>query len=130
MVRKLSRCRLRGLVVESSHQTLPTLRHRTDTDIVYYDKPITMVGQIVGVRDHWFKLAQGHGLETELCVDDFYDVLDGPQIALTLLIDAGLHNDHVKITLSHERLMYDNNDQIHRLAEQVKETEAQPATPQ
>ena len=105
----------------NSHETLPTLRYRADSQIGYFEKPVTLVGTIVGVRDHWFRLAQGRGKVTELCVDDFYDVLDGPQIALTLLLDAGLNKDPVKISLSPERLTYDNANQIQRLSEQAKE---------
>lgn len=102
--------------MNTSTTALPTLRFRNDSDVGYYEKPISFVGKIVGVRDHWFRVNQGRDMETELCVDDFYDILDGPDAALTLLIDAGLNEDVVKISLAHGRLSYDNEKQIERLS--------------
>jgi hypothetical protein len=64
-------------------------------------------------------ISGGRGSFTEIYMEDLYDVLDGPDMALNLFLDAAEHNDEVHIRLAPGGISYDNPAQLARLEEAV-----------
>ena len=96
--------------------TLPLLRYRNGAEDAVFEKPVTILGHIVFLDFDTATIDQGRGLTTEIYLEDLEDVLgDGdPDFMMNILLDAAEHNDLVKITLSADRLTYENEKQLAR----------------
>ena len=93
---------------------LPLLRYRDGDEDGYFAAPVTILGRVIRVGDDVVTISVGHGLETQLYVEDFYTVLGSPEDALGIFIDAAVHGDLATIHLGHDRLTYDNPHQLER----------------
>jgi ribosomal protein S1 len=100
-------------------QEMPLLRFRAEGDDDYFEEPVTIMGHVTGVGDDVVTIAMGGGSQTQLYVEDFYEVLGGPEDALGIFIDAAVHADLVKIRLTRERLSYENDAQLERYTEKA-----------
>jgi hypothetical protein len=94
---------------------MPVLRYRTTSGDHYFEKPVSIVGHIVGLDFHSLTIGQGRLMTTKLALEDLTELLGGPEMAMGLLLDAALHEDLVKIKLTHERITYDNPEQYERM---------------
>jgi hypothetical protein len=101
---------------------LPTLRYRDGATDKIFNAPITLLGRVVGADIDVVRIEQARGRETQLYMEDLAPVLGGPDMALGLMLDAGEHDDRVKIALSNDRLTYDNPAQLQRFREKEKTT--------
>jgi len=98
---------------------LPTLRYRDGAAAKQFLAPITLMGRIVRVYAEVFRLEQARSRLTDLYIDDLAPALGGADMALGLMIDAADHDDRVKITLTKDRIIYDNPAQLQRFSEEA-----------
>jgi hypothetical protein len=109
----------------SAHQLppleeLPLLRHRDGGDDLAFTHPMTIVGRVIHLGYDTVTITGGRGTFTELYMEDLYDLLDGPEMAMDILLDAAEHEDEVHIRLTHGHLSYENPRQTERLAKLVE----------
>jgi len=100
---------------------LPLLRHRDGGDDIAFEHPTTIMGHVTGLDYHVVTISGGRGTFTGLYLEDLYDLLGGPEMLMSLFVDAAEHNDEVKITLAPGHLSYDNPHQHERLSKFVSE---------
>ena len=101
------------------HGELPLLRHRDGGDDVVFEHPVAVVGHVIHLDFDTVTISGGRGSFTEIYLEDLYALLDGPQMAMSLFLDAADHNDEVHIKLTPEGLTYHNPAQQARLEEAV-----------
>jgi hypothetical protein len=102
-----------------THGPLPLLRHRDGGDDLVFEHPISVVGHVIHLDFDTVTISGGRGSFTEIYLEDLYDLLDGPQMAMSLFLDAAEHNDEVHIKLAPEGLTYSNPAQQARLEKVV-----------
>jgi hypothetical protein len=96
---------------------LPLLRYRDGGEDVAFEHPIALVGHVMHLDFETVTISGGRGSFNQIYLEDLYDVLDGPDMTLNILIDAAEHNDEVHIRLTPEGIYYDNPLQHARLVE-------------
>jgi hypothetical protein len=101
------------------HGELPLLRHRDGGDDVVFEHPVTIVGRVIHLDFDTVTISGGRSAFVELYLEDLYDLLDGPEMALNLFIDAAQHEDEVHIKLTPDGLAYGNPAQQARLEHAV-----------
>jgi hypothetical protein len=101
---------------------LPLLRHRDGGDDVVFEHPIMIVGRVLHLDFDTVTISGGRGTFTEIYLEDLYDLLDGPEMAMDIFLDAAEHNDEVHIKLAPEGLSYANAAQHARLEQAAAQT--------
>ncbi len=99
---------------------LPLLRYRDGGDDVVFEHPIALVGRVEHLDLETVTISGGRGSFHQVYLEDLYDTLDGPDMALNILLDAAEHHDEVHIRLTPDGIYYDNPMQHARLVEATK----------
>jgi hypothetical protein len=99
---------------------IPLLRHRDGGDDIAYTHQTTLVGHVIHLGYDTVVLSGGRGTFNEIYMEDLYDLLDGPEMAMNILLDAAEHEDEVHIRLGPGHLSYENPRQTERLAKLVE----------
>jgi hypothetical protein len=99
---------------------LPLLRYRDGGDDVVFEHPIALVGHVQHLDFETVTISGGRGSFHQVYLEDLYDVFDGPDMALNILIDAAEHNDEVHIRLTPDGIYYDNPMQHERLVQAAR----------
>jgi hypothetical protein len=99
---------------------IPLLRRRDGGDDIAYAHQTTIVGRVTHLGYDTVVLSGGRGTFNEIYMEDLYDLLDGPEMAMNILLDAAEHEDEVHIRLGHGHLSYENPRQTERLAKLVE----------
>jgi len=94
---------------------LPLLRYRDGGDDMTYEHPITIVGHVKHLDFQTVTITQGRDMFTQIYLEDLYDLLDGPEMAMNIFLDAAEHNDEVHVRLAPGHLSYENAAQQARL---------------